>query len=328
MRAGQSRWIYLLVLGIICSFLLGSTGCGGGSTVPPLSVQNPTPTPTPTPTPGTTSTTAHDRVFLVVFENHSYSSVVGNTSMPYLNSLIGSFGLATNYFANAHPSLPNYFVLTTGQTLALTDDFPGPVSNDNAARALTTAGKSWRVYAQSLPATGYTGGDQGPYIKHHNPFAYFSDVLGSSAQANNMVPFSQFSADLNANTLPNYSFIVPDNSHNSHDCPSGGSNCNDNDKLHDADEFLRTNIAPLIASASFQKSGLLIITFDEADISDFSFGGGKVATVVISSKAKPGFQSTTFYQHQSVLRLMLKALGLTAFPGAASTAPEMDEFFK
>jgi hypothetical protein len=33
------------------------------------------------------------------------------------------------------------------------------------------------------------------------------------------------------------------------------------------------------------------------------------------------------YQHQSTLRLMLKALGVSVFPGAAATAADMDEFF-
>jgi len=49
--------------------------------------------------------------------------------------------------------------------------------------------------------------------------------------------------------------------------------------------------------------------------------------VAVSSKAKPGYSSTTLYQHQSTLRLILKGLGVTAFPGAAATARDMDEFF-
>jgi acid phosphatase len=245
-----------------------------------------------------------------------------------LNGLANSFGVATNYFANAHPSLPNYFMLTVGVPEASTDDFPGPVGDNNVVRQLSAAGKSWRCYAQSLPSVGYTGGDQLPYIKHHNPFAYFTDVLNSGVQANNIVPFSQFSSDLQADSLPNYSFIVPDNQHNAHDCPAGMATCTDNDKLAASDAWLAANFGPLVNSASFQRSGLLIILFDESDVADTASGGGHVATVIVSSKAKPGFKSTTFYQHQSTLRLMLKALGVTAFPGAAATAPDMDEFFK
>jgi acid phosphatase len=90
---------------------------------------------------------------------------------------------------------------------------------------------------------------------------------------------------------------------------------------------LKTNIAPLIASTTFQKDGLLIITFDESVGTDTANGGGHVATVIVSTKAKPGYQSTTMYQHQSTLRLMLEALGISTLPGSASTAPDMGEFF-
>ena len=49
--------------------------------------------------------------------------------------------------------------------------------------------------------------------------------------------------------------------------------------------------------------------------------------VVVSPRAKTGYQSTTLYRHESTLRLILEALGLTQFPGAAATAPGMGEFF-
>lgn len=328
MNSHLRKFLNVFAVVLVCSAVVSLPGCGGGSAASPNSAVSPVPNPNPNPTPTPGSSVAHDHVLLVVFENHSYSAVIGNPSMPFLNNLARSFGLATNYFANAHPSLPNYFVLTAGNTIATTDDFPGPVSDDNVVRELTAAGKTWRAYAMSLPSVGYTGGDQGPYIKHHNPFAYFSDVLNNSAQANNIVPFTQFASDLQSNSLPNYSYIVPDNQHNAHDCPSGMITCSDNDKLAAADAWLSANIGPLVSNASFQSSGLLIITFDESVVSDIASGGGQVATVIVSSKAKPGFQSSTFFQHQSTLRLMFKALGVTAFPGAAASAPDMDEFFK
>jgi len=70
----------------------------------------------------------------------------------------------------------------------------------------------------------------------------------------------------------------------------------------------------------------LIIVFDESG-SDNTNGGGRIVWVVVSPKSKPGYVSTTLYQHQSTLRLILKGLGVTVFPGAAAMAPGMDEFF-
>ncbi len=67
--------------------------------------------------PQTSPTSQFGHVFIVMEENHSYSSVIGNPSMPYLNGLANQYGLATNYFANTHPSIGNYFMLTTGQII-------------------------------------------------------------------------------------------------------------------------------------------------------------------------------------------------------------------
>jgi len=94
-----------------------------------------------------------------------------------------------------------------------------------------------------------------------------------------------------------------------------------------ADAWLAHNIDPLISSAVFQKDGLLIIVFDEADGSDASHGGGRVAAVIVSPKSKAGYQSATFYQHQSTLRLILGGLGITTYPGQSAQAPDMYEFF-
>ena len=136
-----------------------------------------------------------NHVVVVVEENTSYSAVINNSSMPYLNSLAQKYGLAVNYYANEHPSIGNYFLLTTGQTITNNDGYTGTVTANNLARQILTAGKTWKSYAESLPYKGYIGGDSYPYIKHHNPFAYFSDVRNSSSEKLNLVPFTQFSTD-------------------------------------------------------------------------------------------------------------------------------------
>src|SRR5438105_4223354 len=122
-------------------------------------------------------------VFILVEENHSYTDVVGNSAMPYSNSLAQQYSLATQYYANTHNSLPNYFMLTTGNLVTTNDLFTGTVTADNVVRAVTTAGKTWKVYAESLPNSGYLGPTAVPYGKDHNPFTYFSDVLNSISQA-------------------------------------------------------------------------------------------------------------------------------------------------
>jgi hypothetical protein len=255
-------------------------------------------------------------VFVVVEENHSYSNVIGNLAMPYLNGLAKQYGLATEYYANTHPSIGNYFMMTTGQIITNDDSFMGTVSADNAVRRLITGGKTWKSYAESLPNVGYIGGDVYPYVRHHNPLSYLSDVVHSRSERNNLVPFTQFLDDLNNNHLPQYSFIVPNMLNDAHDGSLGA-----------ADNWLRKNIGPLLGNSAFRKDGLLVILFDESLSSDRQHGGGHVAAVVISPKAKRSYQSRTLYQHQSVCRLLLEGLGLKEFPGAAKKARAMGEFF-
>jgi hypothetical protein len=52
-------------------------------------------------------------VFIVVEENTDYADVIGGSAMPYLESLAQEYGLATQYYADTHPSIGNYF-MTTG----------------------------------------------------------------------------------------------------------------------------------------------------------------------------------------------------------------------
>ena len=274
-----------------------------------------------TTTPPLASSFGH--VFIVVEENANYTDVIGNPALPYLNSLANKYGLATQYYANTHPSIGNYFMLTTGQILTNDDSqtpISFPVSVDNVVRKLLVAGKTWKQYAESIPSVGYVGGDaigpdSGLFITRHAPLPYLTDVQNSSSQRQNIVPFTQLATDLATGALRNYSFITPNACNDGHDC-----------SLIIADIWLKRNIDPLIKSAEFQKDGLLMIVFDESG-SDNANGGGRVAAVIVSPFAKTGYKSVTVYQHQSVLRLMLEGLGVKTLPGAAATAPKMWEFF-
>lgn len=298
------RAAYLLTAAMALSLVFLIAGCGGGTSN------------TSGTGGGGTNPPSSSHVFLVVEENHSYSDVIGNSAMPYLNGLASKYGLATQYYADTHPSIGNYFMLTTGQIESNDDGFAGTVSDDNVVRELVKANKSWRSYAESLPSPGYLGGDSYPYLRHHNPFTYFSDVIGTS-QAGNVVQFSQFPSDLAGGNLPDFSFIIPNALNDAHD-----------GTLAAADQWLKNNIDPLVNSPVFQSGGVLVIVFDESELLDIAHGGGHVAMVIAGPQIKPGFQSTSLYQHESTLRLVLSTLAVNSFPGKAASAPDMGEFFK
>ena len=264
-----------------------------------------------------------NHVFIVMEENHSYSDIIGNPQMPYLNGLAKAYSTAQGYFANTHPSIGNYFMLTTGQIITNDDSYSGTVTVDNVVRELLAAGKTWKEYSEGLPYQGYDGGNTGDYVEHHNPLSYMSDVRNYASQLKNLVPFPQLAVDIANHALPNYGFIVPDLQNDGHD-----------GTLAQADAWLQANIAPLLASPDFNTpgGGLLLIVFDESDGNDNQFGGGHVAWVAVGPNVNPGYPPAgslipvTLYQHQSTCRFMLKLLGVSVLPGAAATAPDMTEF--
>ena len=285
-----------------------------------------------------------DHVFVVVEENQDFSCVIGNPTMSFLNGLAAKYAVAASYYANSHPSISNYFVLTTGQAIykgRFGDTRTEHVDVDNVVRELKQNGKTWRAYAEGVPGPGYMGGniDSAGYVKRHNPLAYFERDISAGERAN-LAPFSQFSDDLAQNRLANYSFIVPNLFDDGHSIKGtngrnqGSARCGDAAALKQTDDWLKNIFSPLLASKVFEDSGLLVITYDEASGDDESdgaghWGGGRVPTLLISSKVKPAYRSITHYHHESTLRLTLEALGLDEnhWPGGAKNAPSMAEFF-
>jgi acid phosphatase len=258
---------------------------------------------------------------MVMEENTGYASVVRNTSSwPNLNNLIANGALATNYYANTHPSIGNYFMLTTGQILTNNDSSTKVWNVDNLARRLLAAKVPFRIYAEGI-SRGYVGGNTGLYVIRHNPFAMLSDVASNPQVANQCIwPFSQFAADLASGNLPPFSFIVPNIADDAHSGPAIA-----------ADFWLQKNLViPLSNNAAFAPggNGLLIVDFDEAADSDTSHGGGHVSPVFWGPLAKAGYTQTsgTLYQHQSMLHTVMNLLGLPKPPGAAAAAPSMSEF--
>jgi acid phosphatase len=273
-----------------------------------------------------------NHVYIVAEENRSYEHIVGSASMPYLNGLLAKGGVATQFYSNEHGSLENYLIVTSGQYLTHNNDTLAVFNVDNIERHLLTNGKTFKSYAQTLPYAGYTGLYSGAYMKRHAPLPYYTDMANSSLLMHH-VSTTEMAKDIANGTLPNFAFITPDGDHDMHNCGTNLGAC-----LWTADQWLKSNIGPLLATAPFQPGGdgVLIIWADEADLSTdnrcsatvLTGCGGHILVAMIGPQVKAGYKSVTTYHHPSVLRTMLEALGTTAnFPAAANTAPDMREFF-
>ena len=66
-----------------------------------------------------------DHVFVIMMENHAYGQISTNPQAPFINGLMASANLATNYFAIAHPSSTNYLEVVGGSNFNnLSDQYP------------------------------------------------------------------------------------------------------------------------------------------------------------------------------------------------------------
>lgn len=276
-------------------------------------------------------------VAIVLGENTSYTTSYNSKNMPYLTSLTKAYGLGANYYSDTHPSIGNYLNLATGNIITDNDsETPQtlPVSLNNIALEVQNAGKTWKDYVEDLPAVKGCGGlKSGTYYVRHDPLEYMTTINTETA---NFVCFSQFATDLASKNLPNFSWLVPNGCDDAHDC-----------SVKDFDTWLKTEIAPLLASSYFQTGGdgLLIVVFDEnnstgspdCDTTTPGTGcGGKVELVVISPQAKKGYKSKggdpnnykSSYEEGNILRTIAQGLGLpTSDLGDATVDIPMADFF-
>ena len=176
----------------------------------------------------------YDHVFLIIMENEGYPQIVGNPYAPILNALANDYGLATNYRGVADPSEPNYVAMLGGDFFGINSDdpywFPGQtIHAANLMSQLVEAGKTWRGYFQGMPYPGYRGycypdkcngipDADTVYVSKHNGIVNFANLQNPTEFAN-MVPFEQLADDLAAGSVPDFSYIVPDECSDIHGAP-------------------------------------------------------------------------------------------------------------
>jgi phospholipase C len=256
-------------------------------------------------------------------ENNSYSSIIGNSQAPYINSLAGQCGLATNYHNISHPSLPNYIAGTSGLSLTALKPFN---SDCNPSRKCSTSaasifgqGETWKAYEESMPSN-CDKSNSGEYAVRHNPPPYYTSLTTCST---NDVPYTQLAGDLTNNRLPAFSFITPNLIDDMHD-----------GTVADGDTWLSNNL-PTIFNSTEYTSGTtaVIVTWDEGEggssndcASNTTDVGCHVATLVVSPSTVPGTTSSTLFNHYSLLGTTEQLLGLPAL-GSAASFPTMTTAF-
>ncbi len=251
-------------------------------------------------------------VLVLAMENEEATSIVGNPQAPYANSLIRHYGLATQSYAVAHPSLPNYIALTSGSTHGIESDCTEcSVDATNVVDQLEAARVSWKAYMEGLPHPCFEGAEAtGGYAKKHDPFAYYDDIASTPSRCRRIVGFGALSSDLRTGTLPTYAWISPNLCDDGHDCGVVGG-----------DRFLARAVPSLIRALG--PRGFLVITWDEGATDrgccGGAAGGGRVATIVVGPQVRPGARLSRPVDHYGVLATVERALGLPSLGGAADS---------
>jgi phosphatidylinositol-3-phosphatase len=236
-----------------------------------------------------------DRVFVIMLENHSQQSVIGDPNAPYLTSLAHEYGNATNYYGVTHPSEPNYVAMISGSNWWINNDNPANrFDHTNLIDELAAAHIPWAAYMQALPA-GDPLADFWPsasnplYASKHNPFVLFSDIRNDPARLANVKPYTAMAADLNGPHAPRFVFISPDQCNDMHGgvytavpgypetpCPYSSANDDPADVAlkHNADAFVHGAVTTIMSSRAWTRHSAIFIVADEGDYTGNATNGG------------------------------------------------------
>ena len=309
----------------------GDTSAGGDTTATTdttgIDTAGGTDTKPPSDTPATGS---HIKtVFVILMENHSWSSITGSASATYINGTLVKSGASTKQYFNPpanHPSEPNYIWLEAGDNLGITND-SDPSANhkpttDHLVTQLEAKGVTWKTYQEGIdgkkcPLTG-----TGHYAPKHNPFIYFDDVTDTNSATSahciaHVRPYTELAADLTAGKVAQYNFITPDlcnDMHGDTGCPA--------DSIKTGDAWLAAEVPKILASAQYKDGGALFVTWDES-----SSGDGPIGMIVLSPLAKAGgYTNSIHYDHSSMVRTVEEIFGVTLLRGA-KTATNLSDLF-
>ena len=297
-------------------------------------------------------------VIVIVEENQS-ETIVNKTSMPYLKALAKQCGLATNAHNLTHPSTGNYLGMTSGQVQGGAwshDGGPGnyPQGQDNIFHQLDQAGKSWGVFAQSMPSP-CDAGNSGLYYVRHTAAPYFDDINGRGGSSDDScstddLPLGAPESGTGNNfydalyasggaQLPSYSLVAPDVCNDLH---GQKGTCSGTQLYANADQFLQTWMSLIASSPDYVAGSVaVLITWDEGHGSDATSPeacwaetipgkatGGKpscwIADVIVSPYTPAKARSATAYNHYDTLAAIETLLGVPILPNNPSVSGSAD----
>lgn len=238
-------------------------------------------------------------VFVIMMENTGYSDLLNpsNTNTTFIQTLASTYGLETSYYGVTHPSLPNYVAATSGSTWGSNSDDEaqadqGYFDHLNLVDQLERAHVSWKGYMESMPSAGYAGDYGGCsssdpdcttsptsdalYVRRHNPFMQYPDVLDNPQRRADVVPLTQLKTDLHSGRVPQFVWITPNICNDMHGgapaCPYPNTPTDQFQAAlyRDGDTFLHNWVTAIMHSKAWTGHSAIFITWDEGGYADTS----------------------------------------------------------
>jgi hypothetical protein len=231
-------------------------------------------------------------IFVLIEENHTTNEIVPNADAPNLTRFAQTYGFAVHFYAEQHPSEPNYVAILGGDTFRIRDDdafWCKPGVKDPACPGAQTAGYvdhtvsapslagqlaahhlSWKGYFEDIPTPGSrawrwpsieqpaAGKPFALYAAKHNGFMNFRDVQNDPALAQKIVGFDALGRDLASGNAPNYAQVVPNQCDDMHGLsgPNVPPDCNYNSSsslVKRGDAVAGRIVAEIMASAMWSR---------------------------------------------------------------------------
>jgi hypothetical protein len=259
-------------------------------------------------------------VIVVFLENQPQSAVLAQG--PYERQLSQQYASATRYYGVCHPSAANYLSATSGNSWQCGSDAYTTYNTANLADLLTAQGLSWMGYFESIPSPCYTAGDTTLYVRHHNPWIYYSDIVGNASLCNShVVGFPPLWSAVNSSNFPNFAWITPNQKDDGHDTGVAG-----------ADKWL-ANWLPSVQAQPWYTHTAIFVTYDESVKSDTSgyrgLNGGHIYFTAVSPFTKGISNFTQNSTHFSLLSTIewLFGLGSTGHNDSTANFPAMKSLF-
>jgi Phosphoesterase family len=286
----------------------------------------------------------YQHIAVILFTDHGYPSILGNSYAPTFNRLAKEYGLASNYYGTSDPDVADMLAVLTGKTYSVNDGIPywdQQMNVPSLLSQLTAAHLTWKEYAQSMPYAGYLGDcyplrclttDTLYNQVQFNSVPYLASVAGNPVQARNMVPAVQLAADARDGTLPNFSFIDPNECANMHggppwceDSPNFLHQPNDNRLVSAGDSYLKQVTSEIMSGPQWRTgNNAIVVSFTEGTghggCCDANPGDGRVFTVVITSHGPRHLVDPTPFNHYSLLSTIQHAFGLGCLNFTCDTA--------